>query len=690
MNRLLINGVEVDLSDSTKIGITFQINDVANLQFRSGNFSNIFKLPITAKNRKIFENVEIVGSIQQVFSEKFITDYFESDVQIVTNGIGTLESVDERYYNFRINSGNSNFFDSDSNKTVGRLYDVEENQLYALNNDDTLDYRGLFVYWHHTDIIGYNTATNYVIFPIVDLKKEFDLLSTLDLNVANLPLCLFVNDIFSRYAMMKGYKLTGSFIESNEYANLLLSPDTLTYNQEIITGVASPIPTNNIPSWTAYDFYIKEIYNEILSNSINVPAVPLGTETLQNVQMNGADTYFAKFVKNATYEPAGGYESTIGFKGSITFELSAQIDIFKNIPVPDWVVKPINGYKVDIINITTGAILFTNLYWLDNNFTTNFILNEEIVIDGVFYPEHQFRFIHTWYYKDSAEDGYQFDYSAQGYLKSIDFANEQTYGAVLFPNLLFNIKIKDLIKDVMNQFCVLSQVNEIKKEIRFFYFDDLLKEMPLDWSDKVDMNSIQISSNVGNYKRNNKFKYAPNDFVTVGSGDGSLIVDSEIDSEEETTTIELVTSATEEQKAIYQSINVPQLKLINNDWTNNESNNRLLMLDRQNVGYNINYTDGVVNNSIETNNIPFAKFLNALDFPYLLPEFYKVVNDVINNPTSVKIRLKLDAFDIKSLDFARSIYLNVHDRNISVNGRFYVSKIISFKGDLTTVELIKI
>lgn len=662
MNRLFIDGAEVDLSEMTTIGMTYQINDLAKLQNRNGNFSNIFKLPINSRNRKVFKSVEVVGSIQDSFSKKYTVDYFENDVQIVFNGVGTLEGVDERFYSFRVNSGNKTFFDDDAEKIVGRLYDGLEN------------YRGELIYWHINDIVGFNSATDYVIFPIVDFKHNFNFLNNPDVYVYSMPLCLFVNDVFTRYAEMKGYKLVGSFIDSDEYKNLLLTPDTLSYNQEIISGIESPIPENNNP-WTPYDFYESSFISSFTDNIYQ----PSGGTSIYTTDHLTATNYFGWFVKNPLYEPSGNYENTIGFKGTLYFSFSGNITTAKDNPFISWITPPNFGIHIYLTNVTTAEVLYYNQAYFGN---LDGPITDDFEISGVFFPDHLYQFNLQVVHQASGQDGYTLFTGGTIQLDNVTFENEQTYGAVLFPNRLFNIKIKDLFLDVMNQFCVLSQVNEIKNEINFFFFDDLLKNTALDWSGFVDMNSVQISGNLGNFKNVNNFMYASNEYVKDGYGDGTLTNSSGVG---ETNIIEMTTSATEEVEATYNSINVPHIKMINDDWTNNAVNNRLLMLDRQNTAFNLLYTDGNTNAMVNTN-VPFARFLNKLDFPYLLEEHYHVVREVIENPTVITLRLNLNETVKKELDFSKAIYLNVHNGNVSINGRFYVSKI----KPKNIVELIKI
>jgi hypothetical protein len=51
--QLYINDQLVDLNDDSPIALTFQINNLAEVQNQQGNTSNQFKLPLTQRNRQI-------------------------------------------------------------------------------------------------------------------------------------------------------------------------------------------------------------------------------------------------------------------------------------------------------------------------------------------------------------------------------------------------------------------------------------------------------------------------------------------------------------------------------------------------------------------------------------------------------------------------------------------------------------
>lgn len=698
MNRLFLNGVNIDLGDETKIGITKQINNLADLNSRQGDFSNVFKIPKTLNNRKFVENSENVNSGTKVPYKEFVADYFEEEIQIVINGVAKLTNIDTKFYYFKINSGITNFFDSPlMDQSVGRFYDVEFEDLPNYPADLSLAFRGLFVQWNQSDILNARDGSLHYIFPIVDCtitpnKMLFDE----KLRGDKMLLCLFIKDIFERYIKSIGWTIDGDFISSDIYTKLLLTPDNVEYLAEIIDGTTPTIPAKT-PTWTPYDFYVKVDFESFLDVDITQAQGSIGSGEVFTHDYYSGTFFFGKFVINPTFEPAGSYEDSIGFKGSLAWELNGEFVMTKDNPYISWITNPITGFEVFLYNDTTGEILYQKALFEDNDFENNYF-EDLILITGVFYPEHKYKFMYRIRTQERGQDGYTL--SVENRVSNLNlntpvFESEQTYGGVLFFNQLFNIKTKDVFKDVMKQFCLICQTNNLKKEVTFTYFDTILKNIPFaeDWSSKVDTRQMQLYFKIGGYTNKNNFKYKENEFVTAGYGDGTLLVEID-DLDFESTQIELKTSATESYVSEFESIVVPETKMYKSDWTPQNVNNRILILDIQDTAFDLELTDGNQSDVINTN-IPFARFYDAtkdenLNFDSLIQNHYKAISSVLRNPKKVILYLHLNANDVKNLNFVIPIKLNVQENEIFINGYFYINKINAYKGGLTEIELIRI
>lgn len=695
MNKLIVNGFNVDLSISTNIGVTKQINNLADLNTRQGDTTNIFKLPKTKNNRIVFENSENVNSGTSFPYQEGVVDYFEKGIQIIFNGKGVLVNMDKSFYYYKISSGITNFFDSPlMSQIVGRLYDVPFADLPNYPADLNLAFRGLFVQWHQDEILNARDGSLHYIFPIVDCKISAQkMLFDIKLQSDKMLLCLFIKDVFERYIKSIGWTISGDFISSDIYPKLLLTPDNVEYLEEIILGTTPTIPAKT--DWTPYDFYKKVDFTSVLSTDIYQAQGGIGSGEVFITDFDSGEEFFSKFVINPSFEPAGVYEDSVGFKGSLTFEYDVDQIVLKDNPLIVWITIPITGYELLMYNVTTGDLLYSEVVYENNDFEDQIGYNGFFTVDGVFYPDHKYKFVHRIRHQERGQDGYTLNVNNSITLISTSFEKEQVYGGVMFFNQLFNIKTIDVFKDVMKQFCLICQTNNLKQEVIFTYFDTILKNIPIaeDWSSKVDTRNIKLYFKIGNYTNKNNFKYKENDFVTLGFGDGTLLIEID-DIDFESTQIELKTSATESYEAVYQNIIVPETKLYTDDWTPQKVNNRILILDIQDTAYNLNLTDGNHSDTINTN-IPFARFYDAtkdenLNFDSLIENHYEAISGILTKPKKVTLFLNLTANDVKNLNYIIPIKLNVQENEILINGFFYINKINAYKGGLTEVEFIRI
>jgi hypothetical protein len=701
VNRLFFNGLELELSDASKIGMTYQVNNIADLQNRSGNFSNIIKIPKTVVNRGILENIDNVNSGSNLPYNQHVIDYFENDIQIVMNGIGVIEPSDKNYYYLRITSGLTNFFDAKMDRPVGRLYDVNREDLVALENDPTLDFRGLYQYWYIDNMIALNDRSSYCIYPIIDHTTDFNLMDFEFLDCKALLPCLFIKDIWERYALISGYELAGSFIDGDIFPLLVLTPDNLSYNQSIIDGTQALIPSNQ-SLWTsnpiAFYLALGNVFDYTLSTTL--------TDTLTN-DTNDQSTYYYNF--DSSYQSVLAYfnaqsvstecdscqeTDTIGFKGTLQFSYNLKFKIEPSGGTPR--IK--YGILLSLLNATTGDVLMTE-FILDNeddNYGSLEQLTGRLSYEGIFDPLHEFKLritvqMQRHYLRDltfTVAENSLYNSLPSFNISNIVFSDEQTYGGVLFINQLFNIKTKDVFKDVMNQFGLICQVDELRKKVTFSKLDEILENESENWSDKIDLRSLKVDYQTQNYSYKNMFKYAENEYTPLTLGDGEIIIDG-FNTNTEATQIELKTSATEEHISEYEDLNIPQIKMINPDKSNNKTNNRILILDPQTVAFDFTYADNTATQT-ETDDIPFAKFDGVLDFPTLLDENYKTVKQILRKPKKIIANFNLSALDIKNLDFLKPKYLDVQDNDIHIQGLFYLQRIYQYKGGLTQCELIRL
>src|ERR1700752_3727063 len=108
--QLYLNNQLVDLSDDSPIALTFQINNLAEVQNQQGNTSNQFKLPLTQRNRRILGFPDNVIFTTNLPYQKYQAKLVQDGLEIVPYGIAELNGMDQDMANITILSGNVDFF----------------------------------------------------------------------------------------------------------------------------------------------------------------------------------------------------------------------------------------------------------------------------------------------------------------------------------------------------------------------------------------------------------------------------------------------------------------------------------------------------------------------------------------------------------------------------------------------------
>src|SRR5437868_1055343 len=101
--QLILDGSEIDLGVDTRIALTMQINNIAEVADRQGNFSNTFKLPMTQGNRAVMEMCELIPSVTSKPYRKLSAKYIQSGLVLIRNGVAIVDSADE-FYNVTVYS----------------------------------------------------------------------------------------------------------------------------------------------------------------------------------------------------------------------------------------------------------------------------------------------------------------------------------------------------------------------------------------------------------------------------------------------------------------------------------------------------------------------------------------------------------------------------------------------------------
>lgn len=660
MNELIINNRRLDLSDSTNIGVTFCANNIGELQNRQGNFTNTFKLPITNNNKEILEYSNLQTSSSLMPYNKLKATYRQDGVEIVVDGVAEISSVDNDFFYVNVYSGNIDLMEAIGDVTVGELY----------KNDTVFNW--------DIDRVYNSNVNNYYIYPLIDWRKDIDTFFTTDsIDMTQMLPCAVISQMFTRLSNYTGFNFVGNYLNSNNYKSMILTPNSFSIPKSDAIKTSQPLSTIGttggtiIPSGSSVSTVT---YLPTFRNESNLTEFNTGTfkPTINKIgKLKFAGTYQVKWI--ATESKL--YENTKDCFVKISF-----IDDLNNI-LHQETVKTLTFDKDTLISeVFTVDIESPELSFLSTrnyrvqidclvqqkNVTTQFLLYQyEVFKDtgspiGFFSPSSTTTNVFPRFLQFTPSAKITFD-------TPIDFTK------------IFTMKVKDVLKDILNMEAIIIQTNNYTKSIQFNKFEDvsLNKQIAKDWSRKIQ-SSKSMSFKFGNYAKKNNVK-----FKTESENDWSFYLPQE-NLEVEKDVVKLNHDATFQYNRHNGFIipNIDGLKDGTNEWNN--PTYRILHLKIQDTSFNVNYIYGS-DTYVRNTAVPFCQFKTANT---LIDENYNSIVSILQSPKVLKIVANLDITDISDLDFSIPIQINRPDLNLS--GYFYINKIENYKGNLTSCEIIEI
>jgi len=657
MRELYINDKLIELSDNELIGITYCANNIGELQNRNSSFSNTIKIPITQNNKVAFDWSHLVNSSTDLPYKTLKATYIENGVELVSNGTAIINSIEDGYFNINILSGNSDLTELLGDKTIGELYGLDS-----------------FV-WNKANIIASNNRSKPYIYPIIDWHSDSDSFFTKDVIVKcdYLPPCVRIKDVFTKIEDYINFSFTGPYITTKDHEDMVLTPDFFELeNPPTIKATNKAFSlwknTFQIPEGSTPAFYTKVVYPKL-----------------------------------DTFEPGMGYTTAyhtyfqppVLKYGSLKFSGTIQIYWLANESYGYYQTKQKQNfwYFAEIIDDLNNVIATTEVNDPLTLFTGELVklnYSTDAVVDITTPEDYAFSPLRRYSIKISINVGPHSNMPSRLIVKpkpnSIDsfiFTESKNIGLnqpIKYSDI-FRMKVKDVLKDILNLRGLMIQTNSYLRTIQINNFDDLRKNKAIakDWSDKV----VSISSlkyTFGNYAQKNYLKF--NDSQTIEEDYGSSyfsISNENLDVDK--TAVQIGHPATE-QKVKNSGANIPKVPGfdINRKWKKPQY--RLLTLNTQ---YRVvSYMDTIAP-TIVTDNIPFCKFES---FTEIIPKHYKVLNEILENTKVINATLKLNGKDVSELDFSIPIYLDVPE--FSISNYFYINRINDYRKGLTNVELVRL
>lgn len=667
---IYINGQKIDLAEA-KVAVTFQVNDVAELEDRQSNFTNEIKVPFTANNKAILENAELPESAGTSTKNKLPAKIVVDGVEIVSGGFAVIESADT-HYNITIYSGIAGFFEALGDTGLQDL-DLSEWVLewnlgavkFLLQNKPVNGYlHAVFEY-------GQAITNNNELYP------------------PHLLPMFYVHTLVAKIFSSVSQLYESSFFDSAFFKSLalpLFGKSGADYILYYMTAIAEAGP--------------------ILAAALNYSAAP--------------------------YFDILGFKYTPNILSGIISDQSGRFalgtsQMFANFPEPSFVVYtvPTDGvYNIQVEltisgrldSVSTNPLQTTGLiavFYADQSGANNGLITDGIDVRGIGNVVN---------YQSSINESVTLQkgmevapcvmlrvYSGPGpYNYTINYwkvtitceqAEETDYGLLypIEPNLP-SISCKDFLKNLAKMFALVFYQNPFSGKMEIRRFDEIYENLPYakDWSDKLDeRKGKSIDFEIGSYGQRNRLTYRGDDYVPEKLNDGYFTIEGNR-LEAEKTVVELAFSGCNGGGVSFSNKDIPHVKVFDDsDNIPTNINGRIVSIYDHTLTSTATLDDGIVTpTTIATGqSVPIARFNQWEGNPNLAfknanannltDTYYAGIARMLNRGKKVSAYFNLTLEDITGLDHFTPVYVN--------GNHYYINKVVDFiPGQLTKVELIQL
>lgn len=688
--QLYLNDQLADLSDDSPIALTFQINNLAEVQNQQGNTSNQFKLPLTQNNREILGFPDDITLCTNIPYTQLQARYIVNGIEVMPNAIAEIQQVDDNFADVVLLSGNVDFFDA----IDGKLYDMgDSTTIYGVGEPwQPYDHA-----WTLDNIYTSQAKTDGWIWPIVDYGQISTADFTQSVNVRQMRPGFFLHTAIELLCKQAGYKASGPLLQNPLYQKLIVqfANDSFEHGtdyQNTPSSLGCIVATSATQPFTD-----RERQND-----------SGGLIAFNNV-LNNADNNFN--AGSATYTASAAVSVTLSF--TFNCKLTGQTNndqalnayvffrIYNGADSADEVKTPFGLMDNPVITRVTG---------FGAKFGYKEFKNQKISFDTVLAQGQKVQVGYSFGGGDRHNTLFEIYAGSQFQV----LVQDQTvlYTQTIQCERIFpDVSQKDLLKDTLQRFGIICQTDINSKTINFSSLKEIVGNIPnaKDWTGKVVNQGKQVNYQLGNYSQKNwlryKFdegvpidvmpRYFADDFITIkdktinpGTPEQDLFVSIFAPSPNRpyyggTIAQILKIDTSTDANAVDFSISTQPRLLVDNKY------------DLRNAGKTVTLTDGVGGNRVINDIISTPYFYksdgeyslcwNDKELPGLRSTYYPELQKVLQQTKKIVRYLLLIPRDITELDLLTPIYLQQD------GAYFYINKIDSWrKGQPCKVELVRL
>ena len=661
MNKeLYINGSLVELDADGIVALTLQINDVANLESRNGNFSNQIKIPFTKNNNAIFENANNITSSTNVPYTNLSVKYVDDGVELIPLGFATLDMSDD-YYEITIYNGNSD--------------------LFALIDGlklDALDLHDLNHVWNTANIIAANANTSDYIYPLIDYSNRISgsIVSQQFYQDSLFP-AFYVKTLVERIVEANGWTLDVGVLASDErWNNAVLALSQKFQNKSTFFDAEGNSYVDSTGLESAYTLLMKFVCDATASNGLWYNNYPTTISPFNPLLVSQAIQFVAQndFTSDSWVAPQTK-KMSLSFDIEGTYVCGTQIGLNSSTQLVLLIYNKTQNTSQNPVSYTVSA---------GASGTFKFVYNGLPVYANA---GDVFQFVIV--LGTGITSSIQLTYT----LANITF---QPYSGIsegdmiIMADQLPDMSQSDFLKAIMNVFCVLPDAQSATKTLQFRTFQELINNLPnkKDWSSKWVEQKPNISYLLGDYYQINDFVYKQDYNIPLLFGNNSFNIDNQnLTTEGNVVELPFGSSIESTQTTIRTSgaiQSVPDIDL------SKTITPRILILRPTNIPEGILYMDSSTGlTTTEYTNLPFCHFVlqgfKGLSFTELLYDYWQIITSILNKTKAITCKLNLKTLDVYNFNFLIPIFIS------QLGNDFYVNKIGNYKhGQLTDVELVRI
>ena len=619
MVQLYLNNQLCDLYGSEEIATDYAIAPIANIASRTGAKSVSFKIPLTANNREIIENANVIVNDTTL-------PYQLIPVQLKANGLdqnlefAQIKSIKDDI-SLSLFGSNIDFFSIIKGLKLEDLDNDYDHVWNLVNAHGSAVNTSGYIY----GIIDYLATPNAAY--IDDTDKEID--------VRGLLPSVYLHSLISQIITEAGFTASGNFLTNANYKSVIipcLSTKIGRYADQL--NARAEQSTDSITPYLELDETIYDPLGIISEDTFNAGGIfGVVTAWVYNVQFTGtysiqARVYFDNIIGSVDatlWKTAGGVSTVIDVQPYIGTVDYADFDLTGVELTQDdkvWITLTGTGSG------TTGAGGYLHI-------TENDI--EETTFGKIFDV----------------------------------------------PANLPDMNQSDLLKDTCQKFGLILQVNNQTKVVSIRQFSEIIDNIPnaLDWSDKVDYTEKPEIEFESDYARRNLCTYKADDSVVkpVGTDSEILIDNDNLEAEKELFESPFAAS---EQVLRFGGYSIAQIKYFTDIGTADESLESVepRYLIRRTETFSIfTYTDGT--SDLTATEVPLTHFILSTEsfnagFENNLLNNSSDLIAMIQNFRLVKMLLRNNASDINQLDFFTPVWIQIKGQP---GCYFYISEIKQFK-----------